>query len=42
MEKLWTRVSDMAGAPLIIGGWLLAELGRISSVMKRALGAYER
>src|SRR5215207_979842 len=41
MEKLWTRASDMAGAPQVIGGRLLAELGRISSVMKRALGAYE-
>src|SRR4029450_11444336 len=42
MEKLWTRVSDMAGVPSVIRGRLLAELGRISSVMKRALGAYKR
>src|SRR5215218_2051627 len=42
MEKLWTRVSDMAGVPSVIGGRLLAELGRISSVMKQAVGAYER
>src|SRR5215211_7023438 len=41
MEKLWTRARDMAGAPSVLGGRLLAELGRISSVMKRALGAYE-
>jgi hypothetical protein len=30
MEKLWTRVSDMAGVPSVIGGRLLAELGRIA------------
>jgi hypothetical protein len=33
MEKNWTRARDMAGAPFL----LLVELGRISSVMKRAL-----
>src|SRR4029453_12523726 len=32
----------MAGAPSVIRGRLLVQLGRISSVMKRALGAYER
>jgi len=32
MEKNWTRASDMAGAPLVLGGRLLVELGRISSV----------
>src|SRR5215218_5540428 len=42
MEKLWTRASDMAGGPSVIRGRLMAELGRISSVMKRALRAYDR
>src|SRR4029450_12613495 len=42
MEKLWTRARDMADVPSVLGGRVLAELGRISSVMQRALGAYER
>jgi hypothetical protein len=42
MEKLWTRASAMAGAPSVLGDRLLAEPGRISSVLQRALGAYER